>query len=432
MTDVMGQGQRGARDVVEQASRESVPEGRQHARPRIVDVGGTYRYSALQPDGARITGTITGSSRERVIAELRTRGLSPVDVVAMSGLTRQTIRIPVGDIAVGLRVLANLLESGLSVGKTLAAFTDMAPKSWEPGIEPLRQAVRDGKTLAAALSESPLDFPPVVIGMLAAGEMGTGLASAVQRAAALMERTAETRAAIRGALAYPIVLAVAGVASMALLVGIVLPRFATMLTDLGQTLPTSTRVVLAIATVGRIAILPLLAAAFVLFALWALWVNTPEGRVRWHTALLRVPFIGAIRHSVATGRVCSAVASLLDSGVPIASALQHGARAAGDGAVEAALLDARERIVRGERPSSALDHTRAVTMTAIRLVRAGEESGRMAHMFTHAAAIEQGQAEQRIRSAVRLLEPGLILVFGGVVALVAAALLQAVYSVRPG
>jgi type II secretory pathway component PulF len=391
----------------------------------------TYRYTALQHDGQKITGTVMAGSREQAIAEVQGRGLYPLDVTALSAVTRRAVKVPIDELAVGLRVLANLLESGLSVGKTLAAFTEMAPKRWGPGIEPLRQSVRDGKTLAAALAESPLDIPPVVVGMLAAGEMGTGLAPAVERAAALMERTSETRSAIRGALAYPMVLAVAGIASMVLLVGVILPRFATILTDLGQTLPASTRLVLGIATVGRVAFVPVALIVVALCLAWVFWVNTTIGRARWHAFLLRLPLVGAVRHSVATGRVCSAVGSLLESGVPIASALQHGVRAAGDGAIEVALLDARERIVHGERPSSALDHTRAVTMTAVRLVRAGEESGRLAHMFAHAASIEQNQAEQRIRGAVRLLEPALILVFGGVVALVAAALLQAVYSVRP-
>ena len=67
----------------------------------------------------------------------------------------------------------------------------------------------------------------------------------------------------------------------------------------------------------------------------------------------------------------------------------------------------------------------------VRLVRAGEESGRLAEMLARAAALESDRARRLLTSMVRLLEPALILVFGGIVAFVAAALLQAVYSVRP-
>jgi len=72
-----------------------------------------------------------------------------------------------------------------------------------------------------------------------------------------------------------------------------------------------------------------------------------------------------------------------------------------------------------------------MTPTAVRLVQAGEETGRLAHMLAHAATLEREQAERKLHAAVRLLEPGMILVFGGIVAVVAAALLQAIYSVRP-
>jgi general secretion pathway protein F len=74
----------------------------------------------------------------------------------------------------------------------------------------------------------------------------------------------------------------------------------------------------------------------------------------------------------------------------------------------------------------------AATATVVRLARAGEESGRLASLLTHGSRIEREQAIQRTRSMVKLLEPTLILLFGGLVALVAAAMLQAMYSIRPG
>lgn len=85
----------------------------------------------------------------------------------------------------------------------------------------------------------------------------------------------------------------------------------------------------------------------------------------------------------------------------------------------------------GERLSRALDETGSATATVVRLVRAGEETGRLAAMLAHASRMESDEATRRVRAAVRLVEPALILVFGLVIALIAAALLQAIYSVRP-
>jgi len=117
--------------------------------------------------------------------------------------------------------------------------------------------------------------------------------------------------------------------------------------------------------------------------------------------------------------------------VPLAAAMLHAGRAGGDAALGARLLAAREAIVQGQGVARALEAAGAMTPTATRLVRAGEESGRLAAMLAHAARIERDRAAQTLARAVQLLEPAIIVVFGGVVALVAAALLQAVYSVRP-
>jgi general secretion pathway protein F len=267
--------------------------------------------------------------------------------------------------------------------------------------------------------------------MVHAGEAGSGLARAVRRAADLMEETASTRGAVRAALAYPCILAVAGTVSVAILVGIVLPRFGAILTDMGQALPPTTRFVLAASSVARAALLPAGIASILIVAAWRAWTGTDAGAARWHELLLGVPMVGSIRFSAATARVCGALAALLESGVPLSVALTHAAKASGDAAISARLTRARKAVIAGARLSTAFLAERALTTVATRLVRAGEETGSLARMVAHAARLEGDRATERVRVAVRLLEPGLILAFGGLVALVAAALLQAIYSVRP-
>lgn len=308
---------------------------------------------------------------------------------------------------------------------------ELAPGGWRIGMQSIRESVRRGESLAAALKESPLRMPGILIGIIQAGEAGSGIANAVRRAADLAESTAAIRAAIRSALAYPAVLAVAGVASVGLLVGVVLPRFAEILADLGQSLPPTTRAVLITAEFVRAGAVPALVSAGLSLLIWRAWVGTDVGRRAWHGLLLSLPLVGPVRRSAATARTCAAAAALLESGVPIASALAHAASTAGDAAITARTLEAREAVIGGESVARALGSVDAVTPTAVRLIRTGEETGRLAVMLAHAGRLEAERAERAVRSAVRMLEPALILAFAGLVALVAAALLQAVYSVRP-
>lgn len=389
-----------------------------------------FAYRAARADGVTETGELTAESADAARTALSGRGLWPISIRAQRG--HSTLRrLTPADLALGLRVMATLLESGLPIGKALAAMPDLAPPTWAAALPEVEREVREGSSLAAALERSPVEVPPVVIGMIRAGEAGSGLASAVRHAAVLMEDAAAIRSAIRGALAYPVVLAVAGTASVAVLVGVVIPRFAAILGDLGQTLPSSTRFVLYASTVVRAGTLPSLLGAIIVWSVWRGWVQTPQGAQRWASVMLAAPLVGSIRRSAATARACAALAALLDSGVPLAFALTHGAKASGDAAVSSRMLEARNAVIAGSRLSTALVAQSAVTDVAARLIKAGEESGALASMLSHAARLESERASDRVRAGVRLLEPLLILVFGAVVALVAAALLQAIYSVRP-
>jgi len=393
--------------------------------------GATYAYRAARADGAMEIGTLAAASREQAAAQLAARRLFPVELTAERLVESRRARLAPADLALGLRMLATLLESGLPVGRALSAFEPLAPGAWRSALPVVREAVREGQSLATALSRAPVEVPPVVVGIVQAGEAGSGLATAVRRAADLTEASAATRAAVRNALAYPLILAGAGAASLALMVGVVLPRFAVILADLGQQLPPTTRLVLAAASAVRTLTLPALAVAVVGSVAWRAWVATAEGRERWHGMLLASPVVGPVRQAAATARVAAALGALLESGVPIAPALLHAARAAGDAAVGARLLATRDAVITGQGLARSLAATNAVTPTAVRLVRAGEESGRVAAMLAHTATLEGERAAERVKATVRLLEPALILAFGGLIAFVAAALLQAVYSVRP-
>jgi general secretion pathway protein F len=390
-----------------------------------------FAYRAAHGSGMLETGTVRAESAEAARELLSARGLFPLEVRLERGAAGGRPRMPVGDMALGLRVLGTLLEAGLPVARALAAMDELAPPAWKPALPALRDSVRQGSSLAAALAAAPIDVPPLVVGLVQAGEAAAGVAPAVTRAAELMERAAETRRAVRAALAYPLVLAAAGTASLALLVGFVLPRFAAVLAEMGQALPPTARTVLAVADAARAGFVPGVLTLAAALALWRVWTAGEEGRARWHAILLAVPGVGEIRRAAATGRFCAALGALLESGVPIAPALAHATRAGGDAALGARILAARERVVGGHGIAASLEEHRAATPTSIRLIRTGEETGRLAPMLAHAARIEDARAEQTVRSLVRVLEPAMIVAFGGIVALVAAALLQSVYSVRP-
>lgn len=389
----------------------------------------SFRYRAARQDGTLLRGTIIAVDQSAAIDTLHAQGLFPLDVASQRFVVSRGVP-RASDIAPGLRVLANLLAAEIPMSRTLSTFEELAPRSWAPAAALLRERVRIGGRLADGLRDDAR-LSPVLAGVIAAGESSGELAAAVLRSAEIAEESAALRSAVRGALVYPAILLVAGACSVALLVGVVLPRFATILSDMGQAPPPLTRFVLGAATAIERDAVPLAAiAAAGLFA-WRMWTRSASGSIAWNKLLLRAPALGGVRRSAATSRVCTAMAALLDSGVPAAVALGRAGTAAGDSAIESKLVAVRAAITRGEPLGRALEDSSALTVAAVRLIRAGEESGRMSAMFLHAARMEGERARELTRSAVRLVEPALILVFGAIVATISGALLQAVYAVHP-
>ena len=389
-----------------------------------------YRFRAARADGRITSGRIDAATAAEAGAVLFDRGLHALSIAEAPASARRPAASR-HDLALVFRSIASLVGAGVPLERAVAASEPLAKGALKAMLVQVRQQLREGRGLAGALDGSGM-VPPVVTGMLRAGERGSRLGAALDHAAAHLEHEAELAARLRQALAYPMLLAVAGTISVVVIGTVVVPRFAALLADLGQSLPLSTRILLsASGFVTRHGLA--LAAALILAGIAATaWVGRPAGRLAWHRALLHLPVVRSIRHALASARLCRALGGMLAAGLPLLQALDAACDAAGDLAVAERIGRARERVTRGEPLSASLGAERAITPMALELVTVGESSGRLAAMVDRAGAVAGQEAERSLRTATTLIEPALIVSFGGVVALVAAALLQAVYSIRPG
>ncbi len=390
-----------------------------------------FRYRAARSDGEVVRGRLEAATAALAVQLVAERGLFALDVREEPRRGGPPRVAGAGALAEATAGLAAMLESGLPVDAALSAVAESSPPRLREALEETREQVRQGAALSAALAAAGV-AAPVVVALVRAGERSGSLASGLTRAAEQLEHDAATRAAVSAALTYPAILGVAGAVSVAAIVGLVVPRFAALLGDAGRALPVSTRLLLgASATLGRFGPGGLAALA-VFIALFLRWRATPHGSLALSGWLLGLPGVGALRLQLATARMCRALAGLLEAGVPMLQALAVARDVTGDAAVGERLAAARTEVERGERLGAALKRHGAMSATALRLAAFGEASGRLPSFLHHAARLEWGLAQRTVRRAVTLLEPLLILGFGIAVAFVAAALLQAVYSARPG
>lgn len=393
----------------------------------------TYRYRAATAGGELVAGVVAAPSARDAADALRQQRLVPVSVEPVAVTTpaagRARTSRPAG-VEAAVRTLAMLLSAGVPVDRALAFVERQASHpDVAAAFAGIRAEVQRGGRLSDAARPQPL-LGPFAAAMIRAGEESGTLDESLARLASWLEQLGRLRSEFRAALLYPALMGIVAGLGVIVLLTVVVPRFVSILGDVGGTLPLSTRILVGasgVVTEWWFLWVPLLAAA-VLGIRW--WLGGEGNRLRWHGTRLRIPVTGHLEQAVATSRFAGALGVLLRGGTPVLAAL----RVARDGvtnlAIAGELEAAAERVARGDRVAES--HAGALPPLAVELLAAGEESGRLAEMCDRVAAVYEEQVGGSLRTLVRMVEPALILAFGVVVGFIALAMLQAVYSVNAG
>lgn len=338
---------------------------------------------------------------------------------------------PLKDLVALFRGLSTLLAAGLPLDRALGAMGEVVPRRCRELVSAGRRRLHEGASLAAALGDETGVIPPGVLAVLGAGERAGRLAETLESLAQTLERETQLRERLIHAMAYPAVLAVVGTLSLGVILGVVIPRFATMLTEAGQILPPLTAFVLAAGTWFARWWAAVILAVMALVLVCRTWLATTDGRRMLHRALLDLPGIGGIRWRVGSARSLGALHAALATGMPMMPALSLARDASPDVILRERWGRAASQVLEGSGLGPALAREGAVPPMAIQLVALGESSGQLTVMALRAAGLLREESDRRLEAAVRLLEPALIMLFGGLIGIVASALLQAVYSLRP-
>src|SRR5690606_19597948 len=191
--------------------------------------------------------------------------------------------------------------------------------------------------------------------------------------------------------------------------------FSSLFEGLGAQLPLPTRVVIW-ASEQVIFAMPFLIVGGILAGfMFRRYYRTPAGRMRVDRTLLRAPLIGPILRKIAVARFCRTLGTLLSSGVPILDGLDIAAKTAGNAVIETAILQARQRIERGESIAGPLKATNVFPPMVTQMIGAGESTGALDAMLAKIADFYEDEVDVAIAGLLTVLEPALICFLGVVV-----------------
>jgi type II secretory pathway component PulF len=268
------------------------------------------------------------------------------------------------------------------------------------------------------------------VGLVRAGERSGTLTASFARLGQQLEREEQLRARLVSAAIYPILLALVGAGAVLVLLLFVLPRFAELLTGAGGQLPRSTAILLALAAGAR-QWWPIFLVIPIGAALVATWVRaTDEGKRALSAILLALPVVGNFRRTLLGARVARLAGTLLGGGAPLLVALGDTAESVADPLARDEIERVRARVREGVTLARAIGEGSLFPELLAQLVAVGEEAGRLEEFLLKAADILDERSERLTARLVALLEPAMIVGFGGMVGFVALSLLQAIYGIN--
>jgi len=404
-----------------------------------------YSYRATNAEGRVVEGTMEAETEAVVVASLRTQGYIPLYVgtkKAKAGRRNLSLELPdlsawrrgrvkSRDLMIFTRELATLLRAGMPLDRSLQSLSSLTEnEALRVVVANVLTQVQEGKSLSKALNEHAKVFPPLYINMVRAGEAGGVMESVLERLADYLENSEKAREEIRSAMAYPLILAFVGSASIIVLLTYVLPKFALVFNDMGATMPTSTRIVMglsdALQSYWWVGLILIVTAVFA----FRRYTATPNGRFNYDRFTLNVPLFGELTRKVQVARFARTLGTMLKGGVPLLQSLEIVRAVVNNTVIMRALTAVQKDVSEGKGLAQPLERTGVFPPLSLQMVAVGEETGRLDDMLIIVSDHYDRDVTNTVARLMSMLEPAMLLLMGLVTGFIVISMLSAVFSVN--
>lgn len=386
----------------------------------------TYSYTALDPAGKKRTGFVDAPNKEQAIAKVTAEGRYVVDIreereVKPQRASGQRAKVTRSDLALFTRRMADLAAAGLPLDRVLQVVAEQSESAKLAEIaEQALDDVKGGMSVSQAFAKHPKIFNEVYSQTLRAGEASGQFPEVATRLADFMEKDVARRSAITAALIYPGVLTLTAVFVVVFLLTFVVPRLSGVFTDLGDDLPATTKILLAVTgflTGNWILLTGVLVGAVVAYRVWA---TTEAGAIARDRALLKAPVLGPVLEKATVSRFARVLGTLVYGGVPILDAIQIAGLSAGNKVFKATSMRVANDVREGRPIAGAMRDAGAFPPVLTHMVAIGEETGDLPKMLGRVSDSLDFEVDTGMRRLTALVEPVIVLsmaVFVGFVVL---------------
>jgi len=399
-----------------------------------------FEYKAVNSGGKNVTDIVDADSAKAARSKLRRQGVFVTEIWEQKGsgsgatrgeglaieidFSKYFQRISVTDIATMTSQLSTLVGAGIPVVEALSALMEQSenPKL-QVVLGQVREQVNEGANLADAMKGHSAVFNNLYVNMVRAGEASGALETVLQRLSDYTESQVKLRGQLVSALTYPVLMMLMAAGMLLGLFTFVIPQIRRVFESFDAQLPWLTQFFLDLSDFTlsywwtALVVIPAAAYAF------RRWVKTEAGRLRWDGLLLTMPIVGKINRLVAVSRFCRTLSTLLDSGVPILTALGITSSVVQNAVLSGVIREASSNISEGQSIALPLRQSGEFPPIVSHMIAIGERTGELESMLRKVADAYDTLVENIVSTLTSLLTPVLTIVMAGAVGLIAVAIL---------
>lgn len=389
-----------------------------------------YQYKAKDLQGKYHEGTISVDNPQALYTQLKEQQLFCITYKVVTQKNKKNKKLKIKTLVILCRQIATMLNSGVSIIKCIDILHKQAEdKFLKAVLLKLYGEIQKGNPLSSILREQGETFPDLFIAMVEAGEKSGSLDEAFEKLAVHYEKEKELEAKVKNAMIYPIILGIVSIGVLLILLLYVVPNFFTLFTDMIDTLPWSTRFLLALSQfLINQWVLIVSFTGILILALFAMkdqpWLKKYKEYLYFH-----LPVIGKLNKIIISARFAETLSTLYGSGLSLIECVDMSHKVVNNGQLNKKLDKVKEEITVGIPLSLALMNADIFPEMLVHMVQIGEESGQLEEILEKTSRFYAQEADTAIKRLVALLEPAMIVILGVIVGFIVAAIVPSMYSV---
>ena len=402
-----------------------------------------YEYKAFDIRGKSLKGIINADSLSAARQRLRESNIFPADLKETSAEEKNRVttgksvsalfkRVSLQEVSIMTRQLSTLLGAGLPLVSSLEALIAQAtnPKL-KKTLAQIKEEVNEGSSFAGSISHYPAIFSPFYINMVRAGEASGTLDIVLERLADFNDSQQALRGKIKAALAYPIFMFLIGSFVLFFLTTFIVPKITGIFSEMHQTLPGITIFLISISGFLK-SFWPVIVFIFIVSFIGVrhMFSKTVKGQYLRDKIKLKIPLFGPLTHKMAVARFSRTLGTLLDSGVPMLTALSIVGNVVNNRLIADSIAEASRDVEEGQSLSVTLTRSRLFPPIVSQMISAGEQSGTLEKMLYKVSDSLENEVESNITMMTSMLEPVMILVMGLLVGFIVISILLPIFEMN--